>query len=141
MSDMWADEELKNLCEALFRETQGVLTWSWDDQFLCVLAAFSVGDKDKVLEVLGHSMIAKWDASNIQEAPEPVVELAEDMGGIRSGQLLFTTDASKKVFVFGAWWPWRDGQTISLRVGPYSEELSESESDDWVASFRVCFGL
>jgi hypothetical protein len=139
--NMWSDQGLKILCGSFFQETQGLLTWSWDEQFSGVLAQFSVSDKDKVLGILGRFMGDKWDESEIKRAPEIVTQLAENMGGIRLGQLLFTTDASKNIFIFGAWWPWQDGQTISLRVAPFWAELSDSESDDLVASFRVCFGL
>ena len=134
-------DEVKRLSEALFKETQGLLNWSWDEQFSAVLAQFSVNDKDKILGVLGRFLDAKWDESGIRKAPDLVMQLAEDMGGIRADQLLFTTDASKNVFIFGAWWPWQDGQTISLRVAPYWDELSDSESDDLVESFKVCFGF
>ncbi|MDY6986774.1 MAG: hypothetical protein SWQ30_01855 [Thermodesulfobacteriota bacterium] len=141
MSNMWADGELKRLCEAFIKETQGLLSWSWDEPLVAVLAQFSVNDRDKVLGCLGPFMGAKWDESEIEKAPEIVRQLAEDMGGLRSGQLLFTTDAGKDVFIFGAWWPWQDDQTISLRVGPHWSELSDSESDDLMASFKACFGI
>jgi len=141
MSNMWANGELKRLSEAFLEETQGLLTWSWDDPLSAVLAQFSVDDKDKVLEILGRFMGAKWDALEVKNAPEIVRQLAKEMGGIRSGQLLFTTDAGKRIFIFGAWWPWQDGQTISLRIGPHWTGLSDSESDDLMASFKACFGL
>ena len=134
-------DEVKRLSEALFKETQGLLTWSWDEHFFAVLAQFSVNDKDKVLGVLTRFLDATWDESGVKKAPEIVVQLAEDMGGVRAGQLLLTTDASKNVFVFGAWWPWQDGQTISLRVAPYWDELSDSESDDLLEAFKACFGF
>ena len=105
------------------------------------MAQFSVNDRDKVLGILGPFVGAKWDELEVKKAPEIVRQLAKSMGGIGSGQFLFTTDASKNVFIFGAWWPWQDDQTISLRVGPHWTELSHSESDNLVASFKVCFGL
>jgi len=138
---MWADDKLKGRCEALAKETSGLLTWNWDDQFLCALAPFSVNEKDEILGILDRLMDARWDSSNIDEAPDMVTQLAQGMGGLRSGQFLFTTHASKGVFIFGAWWPWGNGQTISLRVGPYLDEISESEPDDLMTSFKACFGL
>ena len=138
---MWADEGLKSVCEAIFEETQDLLTWTWDERFLCALAQFSTNDKDKVSSILDRFMDAKWDVFGVEEAPEIVMQLAGDIGGIRADQLLFTTDARKNVFIFGAWWPWQDGRTISLRIAPYWDELSHSESDDLVAAFKLCFGL
>ena len=39
------------------------------------------------------------------------------IGGIRSTQQLFTTQLEQDVMSYVAWWPWGDGQTISIRVG------------------------
>ncbi|MDY6950453.1 MAG: hypothetical protein SWE60_03000 [Thermodesulfobacteriota bacterium] len=141
MSNIWADGELESLCEKLFKATQGVLTWSWDEQLLAALAQFSVQDAHKVSGLLDPVMDARWDAQDIDKAPWIVRQLAKEMGGIRSGQLLFTTDASKKVFLFGAWWPWQDEKTISLRIGAQWTGLSDSEAAEVLASFKACFGV
>jgi hypothetical protein len=97
--------------------------------------------RDDVLKILDLLMDAKWDDSNVHEAPPQVRQLGGEMGGLRRGQFLFAAGALKDVFLFAAWWPWQDGQTISLRVGPYSADMSSSEEDNLMTSFKDCFGL
>jgi hypothetical protein len=66
-----------------------------------------------------------WDSSNIREAPDIVKMCSNRFGGLRSGQLLFTTGPSQDVFICGAWWPWGDGRTISLRIASPAKKLED----------------
>jgi hypothetical protein len=53
----------------------------------------------------------------VVNAPPQVREIAENTGGVRTDQRLFTGDTSGRLVVFGLWWPWGDETTISFRVG------------------------
>jgi hypothetical protein len=133
--------DLENVCREFFMAFQGVLSWKWDSRFQTALAEFSVDNKDSVREILGRYLNIAWDSSNIPKAPDAVQMIASRLGGLRSGQLLFASDPNQKVFFFGAWWPWGDGKTISIRVAPFDTGLSDSEAAALIKRFKSWFGL
>ncbi len=121
-SDTPSSESLENVCKEFLKAFQGTLSWQWDSRFDAALAEFSVGDKDAVLAILERHLGMAWDGSTIGNAPGIVQKIAGDLGGLRSGQLLFTSPADRAASMFGAWWPWGDGNTISIRVAPFDQE-------------------
>ena len=133
--------DIENVCREFFMAFQGVLSWKWDSRFETALAEFSVDNKGSVREILGRYLNIAWDSSNIPKAPDAVQMIASRLGGLRSGQLLFASDSSQKAFVFGAWWPWGDGKTISIRVAPFDTGLSDSEAAALIKHFKGWFGL
>lgn len=133
--------DLENVCREFFMAFQGVLSWKWDSRFETALAEFSVDNKDTVREILGRYLSIAWDSSNIAKAPDALRMIASRLGGLRSGQLLFASDSNQSVFVFGAWWPWGNGKTISIRVAPLDKGLSDSEIAELIRLFKGWFGL
>ena len=119
--------DFENVCRELFSAFQGVLSWQWESRFETALAEFSVDNKDKVRAILERYLNIAWDSSSIGKAPDNVQKIANYLGGLRSEQLLFTSDPNQDAFIFGAWWPWGDGQTISIRIAPSDKKLSDSE--------------
>jgi hypothetical protein len=101
------------------------LSWQWDDYFEAFLAEFSTADGGRFRALLERDFSMVWDSSNIGEAPDIVQMCNHYFGGLRSGQLLFTTDPNEDVFVGGAWWVWSNGETISFRVTSPTKKLPE----------------
>jgi hypothetical protein len=58
-----------------------------------------------------------WDFTSVAHAPAVVKDIAESAGGLRQSQYLFVTAVEESIVAFGAWWPWGDWETISLRMG------------------------
>ena len=89
----------------------------WDPRFKCVSSSFgneiARRARDAMVGVLG----TEWSVATIPGASEAVRALAGRYGGVRSGQFLFTGDVVAGMHLFGLWWPWGDGATVSLRVG------------------------
>jgi hypothetical protein len=135
------ESDFENVCRKFFLAFQGVLSWKWDSRFETVLAEFSVDSKDTIRAILGRYLSLAWNSSNIQKAPDAVQMIASRLGGLRSGQLLFASDSNQKAFVFGAWWPWGNGKTISIRVAPFDKGLSDSEMAELIKLFKGWFGL
>jgi hypothetical protein len=133
--------DIENVCRELLSASQGVLSWKWDSQFETVLAEFFVDNKDRVRAILECHLSIAWDKSKIRKAPDIVRTIAGNFGGLRSGQLLFTSDPNQDVFIFGVWWPWGDGKTISIRVAPFDKRLSDSEMTEFIELFKGWFGL
>ena len=114
-------------CKELWTAFQGVLSWRWDSRFETVLAELGVGKKADVRAILERHLPMMWDASNIANAPDSLRAIHNLLGGLREGQLLFTSDAQGDAFIFCAWWPWGDGKTISIRIAPCYKQPSDSE--------------
>jgi hypothetical protein len=133
--------DLENVCRELLNASQGVLSWKWDSQFQTALAEFIVDNKNSVNAILERYLSSTWDSVTIDNAPEIVQMVISRFGGLRPGQLLLTTDPNQDVLIFGVWWPWGDGKTISLRVAPTDKRLSDSESAELITLFNDWFGL
>jgi hypothetical protein len=133
--------DLENVSREFFSAFQGVLSWEWDSRFETALAEFSLDNKDRIRETLERYLSIAWNSSNIGKAPDIVLKIVSYLGGLRSGQLLFTPDPNQDAFIFGAWWPWGDGKTISIRVAPFDKRLSDSEMDELIKLFKGWFGL
>ena len=58
-----------------------------------------------------------YPAATLGQASPNLRDLAARTGGLRAGQLLMTGGPTGGLLAFGLWWPWGDGETISMRVG------------------------
>ncbi|MFC1817387.1 hypothetical protein ACFL0M_15985 [Thermodesulfobacteriota bacterium] len=133
--------DLENVCREIANAFQGVLSWKWDDRFEAVLAEFGVENKDSIRAILESYLSFVWDSPNIGNVPDSVGMINNYFGGLMSGQLLFTSDPNHDVFIFGAWWPWGNEETISIRIGPFDKLLSESERAELIHLFQGWFGI
>ena len=109
-------------CTKLLKELQSSFSWEWDSRFKTVLAQISIKEKDAVEKILVNYLGTAWDSVTLKEAPESVQHLLARLGGMMSGQLFYATGLPENGIVFCAWWPWGNGQTISIRVGTNLED-------------------
>ncbi|MBN1365596.1 MAG: transcriptional repressor [Syntrophaceae bacterium] len=135
--------EMEDSCKELMNAFEGVLSWKWDNRFETVLAEFGVEKIDNICEILKQYFSTMWNRSSIKKAPDTVQRINVDLNDLWPGQLLFTTDTNRDAFVYCAWWPWKNGKTISLRVAPFYKELldSELEKDVKIQQFKGWFGI
>jgi hypothetical protein len=132
---------LESVCKELWSAFQGILSWKWDSRFGAVLAEFGTGKKESIRAILERSLSITWHSSNIDNAPDIVREINSHLGGLRSGQLLFTSDPDREALIFCAWWPWGDGKAISIRIAPFYKKLSDSEKAEKIQLFKEWFGI
>jgi hypothetical protein len=133
--------DIENICKHLFDEFHGMVSWKWDDWVGTILAEVDAGQKKEVRAILEKFLPISWDASNMETAPDIVQSIDKSLGGLRSGQLLFNSDPTQGAFVFCAWWPWGNGKTISLRVSPYDQSLSETEAHQLMGQVKSWAGI
>ena len=133
--------DLENICKELLSAFQGILSWKWDSWIETVLAEFDVGDKDSIRAILKRYFDSTWDSSNIDKAPDIVRMINSNLGGLRPGQLLFTSDSNQDAIIFCVWWPWGDGKTISIRIAPFYKKLSDSEKAEQISLLKGWFGI
>jgi hypothetical protein len=68
-----------------------------------------------------HALTRGWTMKSIDAAPQALREMCDKTGGLREGQRLL---AGTQDSLFGLWWPWGNGQTITLRIGFSSAEAT-----------------
>ena len=97
---------------------------------------------EEVNEILSCGLFEQaWTTADLASAPERVRELASKVGGLRGGQLLFAARSDADPILFGLWWPWGNGQTVSIRVLFSARTLNDQDKEALLAAFKGWFGL
>jgi hypothetical protein len=91
--------------------------WSWDNRFMCVASTISIETTAKARVAASIALPHAWTERTLAQAPLEVRQIAELTGGVRENQLVLASPAMGDIFAWGLWWPWRDGNTVSMRVG------------------------
>ncbi len=133
--------DIESFCMELFGAFHGVLSWAWDSRFRTVFAKFSVDIEDRVRETLERYFSMTWHTANIAQSPDTLRFVNTHLGGLRKGQLFFTSEPTVEGFVFCAWWPWRDGNTISIRVSPFYYKLNELQMAELIKQLKYWFRI
>ncbi|MDF1592398.1 MAG: hypothetical protein P1P89_12855 [Desulfobacterales bacterium] len=131
----------ENVCREISNAFKGVLAWKWDDRFQTVLAEFNVDNKERIHNPLVSRLDRIWDSSNIDKAPEAVQTIISRFGGIMPGQLLFTSDPGQDALAFCAWWPWGNGETISIRLAAFYLKPVDADPTQGAHRLKEWFGI
>ena len=99
--------------------------WSWDTRLSCVTSSFNVEFESKSRAAVIVALSTEWTPVTIPRASPALRDLAERTGGLRAGQLIFTSATIGANFAYGLWWPWGDGMTTSLRIGLAGSSVRE----------------
>jgi len=91
--------------------------WSWDPRLLCITSSFTTEQEQQARKAVQSALQNEWSASTIAHGPQQLRDVVERAGGVRQGQLALSTGPVNGLLVYGLWWPWGDGETVSLRVG------------------------
>ena len=130
---------LEARCRHLIDLLGDTLTWKWDDRFETVLAEFDISQKGAVQSLLVKEMHKVWQPDNTGQAPELIHILINYFGGLNPGQQLFTSDPDIDGLLLCAWWPWGNGQTISIRLAVFADSLSDEQNEELTRIFRTWF--
>ena len=132
--------QIKELCKELLDDFERVLSWKWDSGFNALVAEFSTDKQDEVRTVLERHLGFKWDSRSIRKAPEQIKTKSGDLGDLRDNQLLFTTDPEGNVLIFAAWWPWGNGEVVSVRITSPSSGEQPAEAQGILSKIQSFFG-
>ncbi len=102
---------------AQLKESWPAPTWSWDDRFHTVASSFARDLEPAVRTSVVHAFPRGWTAKSLTTAPPALLAIAARTGGLRAGQRLLGGDEVGEVVLYGLWWPWGGGETITLRIG------------------------
>ena len=130
---------LEPAVKEIIHDFKGILDWKKDDWIRSSLSEFNTDETDKISEILNKHLPFNWDKTTLGQAPETIQNIASGIGGINEGQLLFASEPSSENFIFGAWWPWGNGQKISIRLAPFSLNFSKEEMDAFIKVFQSWF--
>jgi hypothetical protein len=111
--------------------------WSWDSRLSCIASSFSVDMESTARGVAQAAFPQEWSSRTLTTAPVSMQELAERVGGLRTGQVLHGGLGVGRVFAYGLWWPWGDGVSISLRIGLAGID----DNHEMMQRFRDVFGI
>jgi len=110
--------------------------WTWDERFTMLASSFAKPKEMEARASAAHALPYAWDSKSISTAPAGLQTIAERTGGLRKGQMLMAGKASGIVLI-GLWWPWGNGENITLRIG-----LGEhGATEDPFPAVRTLFGL
>ena len=110
--------------------------FSWDSRLSCVSSSFSVDLENDARAAVTRTFRFQWNSRTVRTAPEVVQEISAIVGGLRSDQILVSTEPNEALMAYGLWWPWGDDVTISFRIG-----LSGLSSNRYEEDFRELFGV
>ena len=133
--------ELETRCKNFISASRNDLSWKWDDRFNMVLSDFCASKKDQIQSHLKLLSETTWDNQSIRKAPKSIINISKQLGGINENQLLFVSSSTQDAFIICAWWPWGNGQRISIRLSPSSSRLSPEESNLLSNHFKTLFGV
>jgi hypothetical protein len=91
--------------------------WTWDGRFGTVASTFGPAVHKQARAALALALPSQWTSETLDRAPEPLRKICSATGGLRATQLLFGGPSFGGVTPYGLWWPWSDGQTLTLRLG------------------------
>ncbi|MDP6542825.1 MAG: hypothetical protein QGH60_02475 [Phycisphaerae bacterium] len=131
--------EIETCCKGIIAETRELLKWEWDGYIGAFLATFTVGQAQPIETLCNKYFMSRWDHESLVKAPPSVLAIAENLGGLRAAQRLLMTRPDQFVMAFGAWWPWGDGQTISLRIGLVTDDVPEHAKTELFKEFSEWF--
>ena len=84
---------------------------------MCITSSFTTEQEPAARKATQVALQNEWTSATIVRAPQQLRDVGERAGGVRQGQLALSTGPINGLLVYGLWWPWGDGETVSLRVG------------------------
>lgn len=131
--------------EPLFKEIlealRGIVSWSWDTRFNVALGEFSANDKETVRGALQSHLTHVWDNVNVGDTSELAQWVPGHFLNVRPGQFLYTGAPLEGVWLYCAWWPWGDGQTVSIRIAPTCGVDEQTQNAGLLRDFQQWMGL
>jgi hypothetical protein len=131
--------EIESCCKGIITETTGLVTWEWDDYIGAFLATFPPDLVPQIETICDKYFVSRWGTASLDKIPPSVLAIADSLGGLRNTQRLLVTRPGEFVMAYGAWWPWGDGKTISLRIGLVTDKVPEHAKNEFFKEFSEWF--
>ena len=112
--------------------------WEWDGRFGAVLLTYTKEEEGPVDAGVGAVFTSTVTSADVGGAPDNIKALIDDLGGLRAGQKIMHSDAAGEFVLYGVFWPWGGGGTISLRIGILAAGGDEAAA---VAQLKTAFAV
>jgi len=99
--------------------------WEYDNRFTAAAVVFKAENAKEISEKLATVYEQRFDHKTIKKGPKNIKNAAKIFYGINDGQLLLISEVDD-VMIYGAWWPWGNGENITLRIGIFADNDSLS---------------
>ena len=136
-----SESAYERICRDLLSVSEPVLQWKWDARFDAVLTEFTLDNQEIIQSILENHLPHVWDKSSLDQAPASVQKISTRFGGLMSRQLFFTSAQDADFTILCAWWPWGDGNTISIRLALSYAEPNDSQKSQMIQLSKSCFNL
>ena len=100
---------------------------------------FQLDQQDLVYSILESYFSDYWNCDHIEQSPPHINKINRDFGGLKPGQLMFSTDLSLDNGMVCVWWPWKGVNMVSIRFLPSSKSSSDAEKKRQVEKMRTLF--
>jgi hypothetical protein len=97
--------------------------WMYDRRLKCVASSIPLAREADARAAMAEVLPVSFSVDTLATASAGHRDLVEKCGGLRANQLLFWGGADDAPGVFGLWWPWGDGTTVSLRIGLHDVDV------------------
>lgn len=117
-------EKFKEICTHVIRNIPSVYTWKWkwDEEFFATLNVFEKDDSASMFSMLTDEFDHQWDYFSFEASEDHIKNAFNTVFGLIPGQNLFTSEIESGLILYAAWWPWGDGDKISLRIGIVTQD-------------------
>jgi len=129
------------ICLAEIRGRMPDVVWAWDEGKQLVVARLSARQARRCGKILGSLFLDRFGMRQLKKSPDPVRAIVEAYGGLRASQRVWIADVRRECGVFVFWWPWNDGENVSLRIGLYSRGATRVEDREILSSMRGIFAV
>jgi hypothetical protein len=113
---------IARLGEALDTAVPDDADWTWEERFRAALVVLSVEDTRTLYGALSKVCDQDWTVDNVDQCPSDVRILVNEMGGLRTGQHMFSASMEASSFAYFSSWPWNDEAHVSVRFGVFYPE-------------------
>lgn len=120
--------DVEACCRGVIEDGADIFQWEWDDYIGSMLTVISSASVPEASRILDSWFFSRWDPSTLSSAPDRVQTIADALGGLRPKQHLLVSEVDPHVMVYAAWWPWGDGDTVSIRIGLVTTNIPPYDS-------------
>lgn len=110
-------EPFKEICRKICLNIPASYSWNWDRERQMAAMVLEEEDAELVFYPLFKEFRNHWNFTSIGEASEAVNAFVHSEYGLMPGQVIFTSHVVCSLVLAVAWWPWGNGEKVSMRVG------------------------